>query len=97
MENKSHTQTHIGTTVAASSIRAAVAPAPSACADQPTRTEAADGLGLSAAEDVDGCNCSRYETCSYCQFTSDDADFGGDDDVTLDSFYRTLGGRGGQE
>lgn len=96
MANDSHSL-KFGTT-AHSSADGAVAPAPSACADQPTRTEAADGLGLSAADDVDGCNCSRYETCDFCRWADDDADaLNEDDDATLDSFYRTLGGLKGCE
>ena len=62
-------------------------------------------------EDYGTCNCSRYETCQYCtcscgvQLDRDgvcaacetDRVCSEYDDAFMDSFYRQLGGLGGQE
>jgi len=101
-----HKTSDIGTT--APSPSGAVAPAARTRAVTFGRPDAATGLGHVpvAAEDVDDdgtCNCSRYQTCDYCTMESYiervelAKEYDADDDAFMDSFYRTLGGRGGCE
>lgn len=71
MDSKRTHQSHFGTTAAASSIRAVVAPASPACADGPGHHDASVGLGhvpaeAESVEEAEGCNCSPYQTCQFC-------------------------------
>ena len=106
-----HSHIHFGTT-AHSLADGAVAPAVPARAEQSGHSEAAAALGAVAADDAPDtdCQCGRGEVCEFCDFICPDCgnqmdrdnycaacDDQGDDDATLDSFYRTLGGLKGCE